>query len=218
MYLVIRTNPILRAMSRLFLSDVRQQRLNQLPDSIVVHDLRKGIPFAGNSVDAVYHSHFLEHLDPPIARLFLIEVRRVLRPGGIQRIVVPDLEGLCADYLAHLQTCLKHPESIAEHDGYIARMIEQTVRREGVGTGQQRPLRRMLDRLLLGDARKRGETHQWMYDRINLPHLLRVIGYEEVRIERYDTSSIPGWNRLGLDRNDQQGEYKPESLYVEAVK
>src|SRR5579862_7444640 len=62
MYLVIRSHPILRALSRLLLSEVRLERLNHLPSSILVHDLRKGIPFEGNSVDAVYHSHFLEHL------------------------------------------------------------------------------------------------------------------------------------------------------------
>ena len=47
------------------------------------------------SVDGGYHSHVLEHLDRPVAREFLKETLRVLRPGGICRIVVPDLN-LCA--------------------------------------------------------------------------------------------------------------------------
>ncbi len=86
------------------------------------------------------------------------------------------------------------------------------------GPPSRAPLWRTIDRLILGDARKRGETHQWMYDRVNLPNLLRSLGYRDVRVERYDTSSIPGWNRFGLDRNEGGGEYKPESLYVEAFK
>jgi len=218
MYLVIKSNPVLSRLSRLFLSDCRLERLNRLPDSIVVHDLRKGIPYPADSVDAVYHSHFLEHLDPPHARSFLQEVWRVLKPSGIQRIVVPDMERLCADYLTHLKLCLTDSRRAPEHDRYVGGIIEQAVRREAAGASQQSPAWRTIDRLILGDARKRGETHQWMYDRVNLPNLLRSLAYRDVKVERYDTSSIPCWNRFGLDRNDEDGEYKPESLYVEAFK
>ena len=42
------------------------------------------------------------------------------------------------------------------------------------------PLRRKLETLFVGDARRRGETHQWMYDRINLPGLLQEIGFKHV--------------------------------------
>jgi SAM-dependent methyltransferase len=218
MYLVIKSNPILMALSRKFLSKERWDRLNQLPSTIRVHDLRKGIPFENNSIDAVYHSHFLEHLDRPVARLFLIEVKRVLRPGGVQRIVIPDMEKLCSEYLAHLKMCLDDSGKSRDHDGYMAAMIEQMVRREAFGTAQQTPKRRALERLVLGDARKQGQTHQWMYDRVNLPYLLRDVGYQDVRVERFDSSRIPDWNRYGLDRNEIDGEYKPDSLYVEAGK
>ena len=218
MYLVIKSNPVLSRLSRLFLSDTRLRRLNHLSDSIVVHDLRKGIPYAADSVDAVYHSHFLEHLDRPHARAFLLEVWRVLKPGGIQRIVVPDMERLCADYLTHLKLSLTDSRQASEHDRYIGGIIEQAVRREAAGATEQSPTWRKIDRLILGDARQRGETHQWMYDRVSLPTLLRSLGYRDVKVERYDTSSIPCWNRFGLDRNEGDGEYKPESLYVEAFK
>ena len=176
MYLVIKSNPVLSRLSRPFLNDIRTRRLNGLSDSIVVHDLRKGIPYAADSVDAVYHSHFLEHLDRPHARSFLLEVLRVLKPGGIQRIVVPDLERLCADYLTHLKLCLTDSRRAPEHDRYVGGIIEQSVRREAVGAAKQSPTWRKIDRLILGDARKRGETHQWMYDRVNLPDLLRSLG------------------------------------------
>ncbi|MEO7272844.1 MAG: methyltransferase domain-containing protein [Vicinamibacterales bacterium] len=217
-YLFIKAHPLLNRLSRFVLSEERLARLRALPDSIVVHDLRKGIPYPDSSVDAVYHSHFLEHLDPPIARQFVQEVRRVLKPGGIQRIVVPDFERLAAEYLEHLHRCRVDPAGAAEHDRYVGAMIEQMVRREAYATRQQAGARRWLERLVVGDARSRGETHQWMYDRINLPHMLRSAGYSEVRVEGYDTSRIDDWNALGLDRNETGREYKPESLYVEAVK
>jgi predicted SAM-dependent methyltransferase len=55
------------------------------------HDLRRGLPFKNNSVDIIYHSHFLEHLYKKDARDFLSECFRILKPGGLMRIAVPDL-------------------------------------------------------------------------------------------------------------------------------
>ena len=218
MYLLIKRHPLLQRLARAFLSHDRLAKLSRLPDSIAVHDLRKGIPYPDGSVDAVYHSHFLEHLDPPVARRFVREVHRVLKPGGVQRIVVPDLERLCTEYLAHLRACVTEPARSADHDCYVGAMIEQMVRREAFATREQSPLRRAFERLVVGDARGRGETHQWMYDRINLANLLRAEGYRDVRVERFDSSRIDNWNLLGLDRNEAGLEYKNESLYVEGVK
>lgn len=65
---------------------------------IVVHDLRRRFPWADDSVDAIYSSHTLEHLTRAEGRRFLGECYRVLSPGGIIRIVVPDLRRFVADY------------------------------------------------------------------------------------------------------------------------
>ena len=65
-------------------------------------DARRGLPFADASVDVVYHAHMLEHLEADDARKFLAECHRVLRPGGIMRVVVPDLEGIAQTYLREL--------------------------------------------------------------------------------------------------------------------
>ena len=45
------------------LSDVRWNRLPSIDPEVIVHDLRKGIPAPDDSVDVVYHSHVLEHID-----------------------------------------------------------------------------------------------------------------------------------------------------------
>lgn len=57
----------------------------------VHHDLSYGIPFNDNTVDFVYSSHFLEHLFLKDAAFILKESLRVLKPGGVVRISVPDL-------------------------------------------------------------------------------------------------------------------------------
>lgn len=58
----------------------------------VHHELEKGLPFPDDSVDFVYSSHVVEHFFHEDAERLAGEIRRVLRPGGVVRICVPDLE------------------------------------------------------------------------------------------------------------------------------
>jgi SAM-dependent methyltransferase len=217
-YLRIRSNWLLSRLARIAITGERRHRLDSLPKSIVVHDLSRGIPYPTNSADAVYHSHFLEHLDRHTARGFLGEVLRVLKPGGIQRIVVPDMEANCRSYLAHLDACVAGGGNRSAHDDYMGLLIEQSVRKEADGTSRQGPLRRKIENLVLGDARARGETHQWMYDRVNLTALLEELGYRDVTVRSYRDSAIGDWDSYGLDLSENRTEYIPGSLYVEARK
>jgi SAM-dependent methyltransferase len=217
-YLRLKRSPLLGRLAARLLTGERKRRLAALPDNMVSHDLSKGIPFEDASVDVVYHSHMLEHLDRWVAPQFMQEVHRVLRPGGIQRIVVPDLERLCRDYLEHLRACADDPALLPDHDRYVAEILEQSVRRDAYAMRGQSPPRRVLERILVGDARRRGETHQWMYDEANLGQLLRTCGFREIRRVSFEESSIPEWSGYGLDTDEAGNEYKPGSLYVEAVR
>ena len=217
-YLRLRQNPMLRGIARLYLSGERLKRFTEGPGNILVADLSKGIPFDDESVDAVYHSHFLEHLDHDKVPLFLQDVLRVLKSGGIHRIVVPDLEQLCRNYLASLEQSRKDTEVGESHDSFVAAMIEQCVRKESAGTKAQSKAKRWLENMVLGDARRRGETHQWMYDRLNLTEILLSTGFSKCEVMDYQNSRIENWDSMGLDRSGQHSEYKPGSLYLEAVK
>jgi SAM-dependent methyltransferase len=61
-------------------------------------DLTRRFPFPDASLDAIYGSHVFEHLHTDVAEHCLRECRRVLRPGGILRIAVPDLDNMVAHY------------------------------------------------------------------------------------------------------------------------
>jgi len=63
------------------------------------HDLNHGIPAHDNSLDLVYHSHMLEHLSFQEGIDFIKECFRVLRPGGMMRLLVPDLEKWTKAYM-----------------------------------------------------------------------------------------------------------------------
>lgn len=196
----------------------RRERFRALDGSVLVHDLRRRLPVPDGSADAVYHSHVLEHFDRELVGPFLAEVRRTLRVGGVHRVVVPDLELACRRYLDHLDACTSRPAMSVDHDGHISAIIEQMVRRESTGVSSQPPPRRFLENLLLGDARRRGETHQWMYDRVNLTEILDRAGFREIKVVDHRTSAIPEWNEIHLDQGDDGEEYIVGSFYVEGIK
>lgn len=215
----MRSNPILRALAPVLLNGERLRRFQSLPENLMVHDLSQCIPFPDSSVDVVYHSHVLEHLDRDVAYGFIQECARVLRPGGLIRVVVPDFEDYCRNYLDHVALCEKGDEMvIGEHDSLFEPLLLQSVCREAHGTSQQLPLRRFVENLLLGDARKRGQTHQWMYDRFNLTALLQACGFTNPCLHSFNNSAIDDWHSLGLDMDESGNEYKLESLYMEATK
>ncbi|NWF35548.1 methyltransferase domain-containing protein [Mariprofundus sp. KV] len=56
----------------------------------LVFDLRRRLPFENQSIARCYSEHFMEHLLPVEAKQHLSDVYRVLKPGGVYRVVVPD--------------------------------------------------------------------------------------------------------------------------------
>jgi predicted SAM-dependent methyltransferase len=56
-----------------------------------------------NSADLIYASHFLEYYDREKAKMMLEEWHRVLKPGGIIRLAVPDFEVLARLYVTDPQ-------------------------------------------------------------------------------------------------------------------
>jgi len=62
-------------------------------------DLRNPLPFDDGSVDFIFNEHFFEHLTPDEARVTMADLMRVLKPGGVMRIAMPDLESVVDHYL-----------------------------------------------------------------------------------------------------------------------
>ena len=216
--LTIKNNFFLSFLAKFFLSSERKEKIRNLPENILVHDLSKGIPFKNNSIDVVYHSHLFEHIDRKNVKNFLNEVKRVLKPDGIQRIVVPDFYFLCSEYLKNFKLCEDSPNNIFEHDNYISKIIEQCVRKEASGTSKQNKISQKIENFLIGDARKRGETHQWMYDKINIKVILEESGFRDIKEKSFLKSDIKDWNKYGLDTDSFKNVYKKGSIYIESRK
>ncbi len=72
------------------------------PQVDVCWDISRGLPFADGSLQGVFSEHCLEHFPLPAAINLLREIRRVLAPQGIARIIVPDGELYLRTYARHL--------------------------------------------------------------------------------------------------------------------
>lgn len=72
--------------------------------------------------------------------------------------------------------------------------------------------------LNIGRFRQGGEIHQWMYDHYSLSVLLGNCGLEKIIRRTADQSYIANWTSFNLDTEPDGSIYKPDSLYMEAVK
>jgi predicted SAM-dependent methyltransferase len=238
---------------------------------VIPHNLAKGIPFADDTFGLVYHSHVLEHFNQTDAKIFIQECSRVLRPGGILRVVVPDLEQIASLYLASLAGASESAESAGKYEWMILELLDQMVRNtpgggmatylaqdinrhqefvlerfgaeardlqqlsqsdrpskllvkqiKDLGTKVHQllpqPLARFYTALRVGYYRQNGEVHQWMYDRHSLSILLKNCGLEQVVQRTAQDSYLDHWTRFNLDTEADGRIYKPDSLFMEAVK
>lgn len=244
---------------------------------VEAYDVREGLPFPDDTFDVVYHSHLLEHLAKDKGLPFCRECYRVLKKGGIIRVVVPDLERIAKLYLRALEGALMgDPQSRSDYTWMIIELYDQAVRTKPGGAMleylRQNPIpneslvyerlgdeaRRIVQRLrspiaetphnsarcrwigymsrlrealvrrflgqhdyealLLGRFRLSGEIHQWMYDRYSLPRLLEDSGFRTPTERTGFDSAIADWAQFNLDTDHDGTVYKPDSLYVEAIK
>ena len=211
-------------------------------------NLLKRFPYENGSFDGVFSSNVLEHFNRQQAGHFIDECARVLKNGGTIRIVVPDLENICREYLRILDL-VREDESYADKYEYISiELLDQMTRREiggeqlkfwekgietdyvkkrsgytagytpGGGRFARLKKTRIYDKLKTRIFMKRGEAHLWMYDSYSLGKLLKDHGFDDIRVCSFNESSIEGWSRYGVEVNDDGSEYKPNNVYVEGRK
>lgn len=95
---------------------------------VIAYDLSQKIPFEDNTFDLVYHSHVLEHFSKASAQSFIRECYRVLKPSGILRVVVPDLEQIARLYLTALDQADSSEEWASNYQWIALELLDQLVR------------------------------------------------------------------------------------------
>ena len=102
---------------------------------VVVHDLRRPLPYAADTFDGLYASHVLEHLQPPSCMRLLQECFRILKQSGIVRIAVPDLEVIARLYLQSLEGAMRgDSDSRMKYEWMMLELYDQATRTSSGGT------------------------------------------------------------------------------------
>jgi len=143
--------------------------------SIFIHDIRKRLPFPDGSATVVYASHVLEHLYRDEGRQLIMESFRVLRSGGVLRVVVPDLRVIAEEYLGSSSMGGQNGsgESLTPADRFNERLLMRW----------PPPSSSHLLYRIYGSL-KDFHSHKWMYDADSLTTLFTRAGF--VNVERRD--------------------------------
>lgn len=142
----------------------------KFPDAARYGDIRKGLPVADGSVDAVYCSHVLEHLALEDLRQALKNTFRILRPGGVFRLVLPDLKILAREYV-------ESSGPNASMDFLEHTFLGRKSRPKGVSG---------LLRAWIGNS-----EHLWMWDYDSLAMELGKVGFTSIRRAEFGDSGDP---------------------------
>lgn len=137
------------------------------PQGIIRYDIRKGLPYEDNSVNYIYTSHFLEHVERDEAIQIINECYRVLKPQGMIRIVVPDFELLVDKYV----------KKDIDVDNFLNAL-------------EMFPKKGFFKFLYSKDR------HKWMYDFHSLNKLLIMCGFKNITRKKFRDSIIPDVNKL----------------------
>ena len=145
---------------------------------ILVHDIRKRLPFEDNSMDEIYSSHVLEHIYGDESEDLLKECFRVLSPGGVIRIMVPDLQGFVQNYLQRKQN-----KNINEKK-YPADIFMEDLLLRPYSSFKGNWMYKIYDTI------KDFHSHKWMYDEESLVGRLTKAGFTNVEEKSFCESRI----------------------------
>lgn len=175
------------------------------PSKPRLRDCRRGLPFANESIDFIYSSHFVEHLHRYKAAKLIAECKRVLRPSGVFRICVPDVEQLAEKYLQRDKdffSVLDGPGSQELENDQLDALSDKFVQHFYGFDLWSRPSRvQRIQRIFT-----RG--HFWMYDFESLKNILSDSGFSHIKRYKARQGTVPDIDFLDL--------HTIGSLFIEA--
>lgn len=116
--------------------DSRWENIDLVPASseVTACNILAGLPYPDDTFEMAYSSHVLEHLTPNQAKTLLREVYRVIKPGGLIRLAVPDVEGIVRAYLKEVDALRSGQGSADRHQWMTVELLDQMVRTEPGGS------------------------------------------------------------------------------------
>ena len=161
------------------------------PKGVRHRDIRRGLPFAHDSVAVVYASHVLEHLHRRDTVRFLTHVRQLLTPGGVCRVVVPDVHAIVTWYLAN------RGEPAAQKTQSSSDLLMGMLLLRAPDARPGNPV--------LGLMRRAADLHEhkWMYDQEGLQAVFAEAGFARPAARQYLESAIPREPLEQVERADR---------------
>lgn len=150
----------------------------QFPKEVVYGNIVKGLPLPDGSAAACYASHVLEHLSLQDMRVALVNTAKLLQPGGIFRMIVPDLLERARRYVV----AANEGDALASH-----KFLESSYL--GLAKRPANILQHV--RLALG-----GSQHLWMWDEHSLRQELENAGFTATRRCEYGDSEDPMFTKV----------------------
>ena len=143
------------------------------PKNIKIIDVKKGLPFKDNSVDAIFSSHMIEHLYHEDAKFVVEECYRCLREGGVIRLIVPDLYQIAKKYV---DITTYKPNETHSHK-FLQELLVLDKHHKGI--------KKIIHKFFGYDK------HLCMYDEWSLKNLLENQGFCKIKRMKYGQSRIP---------------------------
>lgn len=197
--------PLLRSVARTFGLVPKYADQVPWPKNVTIHDVRKPLPWANGTFTAVYASHVLEHLYLGEAQRLLKECYRVLKPGGVVRMVVPDLEACASDYLHNKPVppaVINYANLNTPGDLFNQRVLFHDIEPPGGN-----PVTKYYH------LKNNFHQHKWMYDARSLCARFAEAGFKECERRTYAQSRIEGITEV-----ERQDRVDGGNLAVEGVK
>lgn len=172
---------------------------------VIAWDCRRSIPLSDRSAAFIFAEHFFEHMERPNQTdRFLSECLRVLEPGGIIRLVVPDaglyLHKYCEpgwDGLAETRPLRKENGAYFDYWPPLPRHAAHAA-----------PYATKME--FINHVFRQFGDHRYAYDAETLIHTISTAGFEQVAQQQF------GVSKAGSCPDTK--EHRSESLYVEGVK
>ncbi len=145
----------------------------RFPENVKYGNVVSGLPLDDSICSGVFASHVLEHLTYAEFDKALQETFRILKPGGIFRLVVPNLEFYCREYVRSY-----------DNGVHFSNFEFLTQTRLGVRFRRRNLTSFLLD--WLGNSR-----HLWMWDERSLSEKLREHGFVKIRKAAFNDCDDP---------------------------
>lgn len=163
-------------------------------EGVIAHNLMNGIPVENESFDLAYHSHVLEHFTKDDGNKFLQECYRVLKPGGIIRIAVPDLERIAREYLKNLEQALKGDiDAMHNYEWIKLELYDQVVRNVSGGNMAKYIFREQIpnEDYVYERIGEEGRSLRKSYlEHIDKSNILNIDSIKTVQKDKYFTQSL----------------------------